>query len=264
MNDQDSKVRYFGCEAMYNICKVEGPLALQFFNEIFDSLCKLSADPEKSVKDGAQLLDRLIKDIVCEADSFDVERFIPLLEQRIIHAHPFVRQFLIGWITTLESVPTVELLQHLPKILDGLFFMLGEKNKEISMEVGNCLNIFLNEIKDKKEEVDFATMTNILVFHCNTLSNPEQLTHYVALGWLNEFIGYGKEKMLPLIPELLSSVIPSLSFSVSDIKSAALLTNTSLLNLFEHTTSPERIPLEKMICLLFSVYLFFYTQTFFF
>ena len=167
MNDQDPKVRFYSCEALYNICKVMGSLALQYFNEIFDSLCKLSADPERLVKDGAETLDKLMKDIVCESDSFDVERFIPLLEQRILHPNPFVRQFMIGWITTLDSVPEIELLQNLPKILDGLFLMLGEKNKEISVEVGNCLNIFLNEIKQKREEVDFATMTNILVFHCN-------------------------------------------------------------------------------------------------
>ena len=69
----------------------------------------------------------------------------------------------------------------------------------------------------------------------------------MALGWLNEFISYGKEKMLPLVPELLSSIIPSLSYSVSDIKSAAILTNTSLLQLIETTNSPHLLPLDRII-----------------
>ena len=66
---------------------------LPFFNEIFDGLCKLAADPDLNVKNGAQLLDRLMKDIVIESNVFEVEKFIPLLRVRTqsfgthVHAH---------------------------------------------------------------------------------------------------------------------------------------------------------------------------------
>lgn len=43
-------------------------------------------DPD--VKNGAQLLDRLIKDIVTESDLFDVEKFIPLLQARLTQQRP--------------------------------------------------------------------------------------------------------------------------------------------------------------------------------
>jgi len=106
--DQDSRVRYYACEAMYNISKVARGRTLTFFNEIFEGLCRvcttsplllldlsaaplsltffggpgvvvcvdaqLSADKDLNVKNGAQLLDRLIKDIVTESDAFDIER----------------------------------------------------------------------------------------------------------------------------------------------------------------------------------------------
>ena len=32
-----------------------------------------------------------------------------------------VRQFLIGWITHMDSVPDIELIDYLPEFLDGLF-----------------------------------------------------------------------------------------------------------------------------------------------
>ena len=51
---------------MYNIAKVAKGEILPYFNEVFDALCKLAADVELSVKNGAELLDRLIKDIVSE------------------------------------------------------------------------------------------------------------------------------------------------------------------------------------------------------
>jgi hypothetical protein len=34
------------------------------------------------VKNGANLLDRLIKDVVTESEEFDVEKFIPILQAR--------------------------------------------------------------------------------------------------------------------------------------------------------------------------------------
>ncbi|KAI9095262.1 vacuolar protein 14 C-terminal Fig4p binding-domain-containing protein [Phlyctochytrium arcticum] len=65
-SDQDSRVRYYACESMYNVAKVARGDILKYFNEIFDALCKLSSDAEPSVKNGAELLDRLMKDIVSE------------------------------------------------------------------------------------------------------------------------------------------------------------------------------------------------------
>lgn len=81
-SDPESRVRYYACESLYNIAKVCKGEILVHFNGIFDALSKvsppflddleahdmfqLSADSEASVKNGAELLDRLLKDIVAE------------------------------------------------------------------------------------------------------------------------------------------------------------------------------------------------------
>lgn len=36
--------------------------------------------------------------------------------------NPYVRQFLVGWITVLDSVPDIDMLGFLPDFLDGKFF----------------------------------------------------------------------------------------------------------------------------------------------
>lgn len=41
--DADARVRYYACEAMYNISKVAKGEILRFFNDIFDALCKVSS-----------------------------------------------------------------------------------------------------------------------------------------------------------------------------------------------------------------------------
>lgn len=59
--DQDIRVRYYACEALYNIAKATRGDLVFFFNDIFDALCKLSADSEPSVQQAAHLLDHIVK-----------------------------------------------------------------------------------------------------------------------------------------------------------------------------------------------------------
>lgn len=112
------------------------------------------------MKNGAELLDRLLKDIVAESASvyipqyaetervrakkneafgdgvlvptpdgtasdgsnraFSLAHFIPLLSDRIYVLSPFTRSYLVSWIHVLDSVPELELISYLPEFLDGL------------------------------------------------------------------------------------------------------------------------------------------------
>lgn len=129
------------------------------------------------MKNGAELLDRLVKDIVSEsaatyvsilhtsdrmsADSgkespdmsfdapmaFSLDRFIPLLKERIFVLNPFTRTFLVGWITLLDSIPDLELVSYLPDFLGGLFKFLSDPNRDVHVATSNALDRFLSEIK---------------------------------------------------------------------------------------------------------------------
>jgi vacuole morphology and inheritance protein 14 len=155
LSDNDARVRYYACESLYNVSKVARNLILYYFNEIFDSLCKLSVDVEQSVKNGAELVDRLIKDIVTESSkyyhpefdgiqdasietpglppfvpgttspkpgmdnySFNLGRFIPLLSERVKIISPNGRMFLVQWLAVLHSKPELELIQFIPEFLN--------------------------------------------------------------------------------------------------------------------------------------------------
>ncbi|KAF1942455.1 ARM repeat-containing protein [Clathrospora elynae] len=168
--DQDARVRYYACESMYNIAKVAKGEILVYFNQVFDALCKMAADSELSVKNGAELLDRLIKDIVSESAAsyvsvlhtseqedpddhephpfaFNLERFLPLLEERINVINPFTRSFLVAWITLLDSIPDLELIAHLPRFLGGLFKFLSDTNQDVYTMTQASLDRFLSEVK---------------------------------------------------------------------------------------------------------------------
>ncbi|RCH86560.1 hypothetical protein CU098_007244, partial [Rhizopus stolonifer] len=177
-SNQDQKVRYYACESMYNIAKVAKGEVLRFFNSMFDALCKLSADSEVSVKNGAELLDRLIKDIVSELattyeslysesfntsesgqelpvpsslprnTAFSLPRFIPLLSQRIYVRNSASRQFLVSWMCVLDSIPDLELVSFLPEFLDGLIRCLNDASEDVRTSTGELLQDFLGEIKE--------------------------------------------------------------------------------------------------------------------
>jgi vacuole morphology and inheritance protein 14 len=178
---------------MYNIAKVAKGEILLYFNQVFDALCKvvgphyddtpkltdalkLTADSELSVKNGAELLDRLIKDIVAESAAsyvsilrtpqdesgegasdghehaheemaFSLERFLPLLEERINVLNPFTRTFLVAWITVLDSIPDLELVTQLPRFLAGLFKFLSDTNQDVRTATHSVLERFLSEIR---------------------------------------------------------------------------------------------------------------------
>ncbi|TDL29855.1 ARM repeat-containing protein [Rickenella mellea] len=74
-SDPENRIRYFSAECLYNIAKVSKGEILVYFNPIFDALSKLAADSELSVKNGAELLDRLLKDIVAESASVYVPQY---------------------------------------------------------------------------------------------------------------------------------------------------------------------------------------------
>uniref|UniRef100_A0A674IX94 Protein VAC14 homolog n=1 Tax=Terrapene triunguis TaxID=2587831 RepID=A0A674IX94_9SAUR len=229
-NDADSRLRYYACEALYNIVKVARGSVLPHFNVLFDGLSKLAADPDPNVKSGSELLDRLLKDIVTESNKFDLVGFIPLLRERIYSNNQYARQFIISWILVLESVPDINLLDYLPEILDGLFQILGDNSKEIRKMCEVALGEFLKEIKKTPSSVKFAEMANILVIHCQASDDLIQLT---AMCWMREFIQLAGRVMLPYSSGILTAVLPCLSYDdrKKSIKEVANVCNQSLMKL---------------------------------
>ncbi|KAM3920650.1 protein VAC14 homolog [Leptodactylus fuscus] len=229
-NDADSRLRYYACEALYNIVKVARGSVLPHFNVLFDGLSKLAADPDPNVKSGSELLDRLLKDIVTESSKFDLVSFVPLLRERIYSNNQYARQFIISWILVLENVPDINLLEYLPEILDGLFQILGDNSKEIRKMCEVSLGEFLKEIKKMPDSVKFAEMANILVIHCQSSDDLIQLT---AMSWMREFLQLAGRVMLPYSSGILTAVLPCLSYDdrKKSIKEVANVCNLSLMKL---------------------------------
>lgn len=184
--DIDARVRYYACESLYNIAKIARGEILLYFNEVFDILCMLVTDTESSVKNAADILDRLVKDIVSakstsyvsilqqqegtneiqshlvDADgvaiqvnqeqdaekAFSLPKFIPTLLERMYVIDPFAKKFLISWLELFDDIPSLELITFLPNFLEPLLkFLMNSSPSDVRQETENILNVFLKEIK---------------------------------------------------------------------------------------------------------------------
>ena len=67
---------------------------------------QLSCDSDTNVRYGAELLDRLMKDVVSENPHFDIDNFIILLRDRIYTKDGFARQFLVSWVSPHSLYPS--------------------------------------------------------------------------------------------------------------------------------------------------------------
>lgn len=236
--DTDSRVRYYACEALYNMAKVARDDFVAFFNDVFDALCKLSADVDPNVQNAAHLLDKLIKDIVTESPHFDLEEFITLLRQRLQVSNPYVRQFLVSWIAVLDSVPDIDMLEHLPEFMEGLLSMLSDPNRDIRQQADAALGEFLGEIKtiqrtaeSKKEIVvpfDVRSVVRILV---ERAKQADEFTQLTALAWLHDFVDLFGSQLLAYFDHLLDAVLPCLSHRNTRMSQVAESTNRILLQL---------------------------------
>lgn len=128
------------------------------------------------MKNGAELLDRLLKDIISDSATsyvsvlhhkededaqdpdlpdtpahrpaaFSLPRLIPLLKERIMVVNAFTRMFLVQWITLLDSIPDLELVTYLPAFLGGLFRFLNDSQQDLVTATEHILERFLTEIK---------------------------------------------------------------------------------------------------------------------
>ena len=120
---------------------------LPHLNDVFEGVCSLIADVDNEVKNGTALFDRLLREIVTEAAADSsagaqgaevAKRVVPLLRAHMGVVNPYVRQLLVGWITELDRVPGLDMLDHLGDLLEGLFDMLSDGNREVRLLAFAC------------------------------------------------------------------------------------------------------------------------------
>ena len=104
LDDQDSQVRFYTCEALFNILKLANTGCLALFEDIFDKITKLSADTDPEMKNALEAIDKVLKNIIEMTDkSFDVLIIIKLIRDRALVKNIQTKTFIISWVNFLKN-----------------------------------------------------------------------------------------------------------------------------------------------------------------
>lgn len=208
--DSDPRVRYYACESLYNVTKVAKGNILPQFERVFDNIAKVVADPDTGVRTQAEILDKLLKDIMVEQQLCDDQTFtIPQLENYIYTKNPFTRMLIISWIRFLDSkIDIVD--NHLPKLLDGIFNCLCDSTNEIRASTLSLLSEFLNKIVRRPDKISIPSLINTLLK--NAKNGNEDVAQYTAIAWLRQFIELMNDSdVINFTPGVLVAILPCLA-----------------------------------------------------
>lgn len=145
----------------------------------------------------------------------------------------------------LDTVPELNLIHYLPSFLDGLFKMLSDPNDAMRSYVVSTLYEFLQGIAAKLEKVDLRSVITILVPHCLAKDNHNYITSQTAITWINEFIGFAKENILPYTDIILSGILPCVSHQNPAVEQLSRKAHKGLLQLVNQTK--EEIDVKAII-----------------
>ncbi|CAG9533351.1 unnamed protein product [Cercopithifilaria johnstoni] len=242
-SDPDPRVRYYACESLYNIVKICRSSALSHFDELFDTLWRLSADTDLNVRSGAELLDRLLKDIVLATSSFEISTLMSLVRDRIYSQNSANRRFVVSWLSALLTAPELSISTYLPEVLDGLFQMLGDSQPGVRDATETVLGQFLERIHEQKDgdEAELNDMINVLIVHACGEGNT--LTRMTALIWLNHFLKMHTVGLLQYLSSFLTAVLPCLNDSQLKAKEI----NTHLMELLSENADIEYDAVIKVL-----------------
>ncbi len=191
-DDRDSSVRFFACEALYNICKVaRDQLIPDHFGRLFTALGQMASELDESVEKAAMVLDRLCKDIAIESKNFDINSFTTMLSDRVSVINTSLRRFLLSWISTVLSCGMVNLVSKIPQILDSLLIML-DSDVEGDTIVAGIESTMVQLLQITLESGDVVDIdATVAVLHQWLHHSAVHLVTIRALDWSLELCGAG-------------------------------------------------------------------------
>nr|CEL66036.1 TPA: Protein VAC14 homolog [Neospora caninum Liverpool] len=188
-SDPEARVRYYACEALYNVLKVAQASALTFLNDIFDGVCKLYGDVDLDVRGGILFVDRLLKEIFVAASNWTgKEEFLLLLVKRCRVKSPFIKLLALSWISLLDSVPDTDMLQHLQLFLESLFELLGDTNRDIRHAADACIAGLLEDVKENGHKTEVTVLASVARIVLRCLRSRDSFSRLTALVWLHALL----------------------------------------------------------------------------
>jgi len=165
-------------------------------------------------------------------------RVVPLLRAHMGVFNPYVRQLLVGWIAALDAVPGVDVLDHLGDLLEGLFDMLSDGNREVRHAAHSALTGFLAQIDalggdDLAARLQLGTVMGVLLAQAERAR--DKFVRATAVEWLARLLALGRTRLAPWFALLAAALLRGLSDPESELVKDVAKANTDLMLLVRAT-----------------------------
>ncbi|GAB69086.1 hypothetical protein PCYB_145140, partial [Plasmodium cynomolgi strain B] len=189
VSDPDSKVRYYVCESLYNLCKVSKSVVFYHIEDIFDCLFRIFSDSCPNVKSGGAFLDNLLKDLTCSYNNvFNIYKIIFILKERIGIENSNARQVILSWLLLFQNIKTVNLFEYFHFFISDLFFMLADQNRDIQRQANQCLDLYVDQIITSNYEQVRSFFKHIAFIFIEFCNHKNTIIKHKCLLWLYHFI----------------------------------------------------------------------------
>jgi hypothetical protein len=152
---------------------------------------------------------------------FNLNDLFQKLYEKIRANHPSIRILIVSWITFLDSIPEVKIINVFHEFLPGLFNMLSDKSKDVNQSADKCLNHFLKEVETQFENIPYEVTNRLLEIIIEQTRNSNDQVRIHSFEWIYKFL----QKYLLILSnhfsKELSSSIPVTPSKTQSFKSIA-------------------------------------------
>ena len=197
LKDNDSKIILSGAQCMYNIMIYFNQYVLINFNDFFDGLLTLVTVEDPEIKDISKNFDSSLKGIINYSfqgqlpENFNLLEFFKKIILNISLENPSIKGILVSWISSINQIPGIKLINILYLFLGELFDMLLIKNENVINITNKCLTEFYTEIENDFEELDYnikIKIFEIVIQKCEDNNSDEKNAKLKAFQWANLFL----------------------------------------------------------------------------
>ena len=197
LKDNDNKIIYSAAQCMYNIMLYFKPYVLINFKDFFDGLLTLVTIDDPEVKEIASNLDSSLKGVINYSfqgqfpKGFDLLEFFKKIILNISLENPANKCTIVSWISCINQIPGIKLINILYLFLGDLFDMLKIKNKNVNDITNECLEDFYNEKENDFEDTSYnikIKIFEIVIQKCEKNKTDEKNVKFKAFKWAELFL----------------------------------------------------------------------------
>ena len=197
LKDNDNKIILSAAQCIYNIMVEFNQYVLMNFNDFFDGLLTLVTIDDLEIKNIAENLDSSLKGVINYSfqgklpEDFNLLEFFKKIILNISLENPANKSTVVSWISSINQIPGIKLINILYLFLGELFDMLQINNPKVQEITNECLKDFYNEIENDFEDIAYNIKIKILeivIQKCEKNKPEEKNVKLKAFKWANLFL----------------------------------------------------------------------------